>query len=204
MESNPIRSGKSGHDKIIGSEEAFREFLSAFNTKQLRSAILDTGRFSAEEIDNQLAVYFGEMLHGYRFVAEHILPGKLRILEVGAGLGLMSIYLHRLGHEVVALEPAALAFGFFDASKKEIWKAAYPDTPTLSEKTAEELAPEIDGKFDFIFSMNVMEHIADINKATAAILSVLEKDGICVNPARIIWFLMSPTTPYPWFRLPMH
>ena len=53
--------------------------------------------------------------------------------------------------------------------------------PGLLEKTAERLDPAADGKFDFIFSINVMEHIDDIDMATDAILSVLKPDGICVN-----------------------
>ncbi len=94
---------------------------------------------------------------------------------------MLSIYLKRLGYEVVALEPANIGFGFFDITKKEIWKAVGSNIPVLNENMAEELTPEKDGKFDFIFSVNVMEHINDIEAATAAIISVLKPNGLCVN-----------------------
>ncbi|MEM7068935.1 MAG: class I SAM-dependent methyltransferase [Pseudomonadota bacterium] len=154
-------------------------------------------KLSPEQIDTALDTYFAEMRFGHQFLAEYLPTGKLRVLEVGAGLGLLSIYLHRLGHDAVALEPAALSFGIFEATKKLIWSKS-DNLPHLVEKFAEQLTPEEDGQFDFIFSINVMEHIADIDRATDAILTCLDKSGICVNSCPNYW------VPYePHYAIPM-
>ena len=172
---------KDASQQLLGSEKEFAEFIAQFGTEAFRADLVRDYDLKRDDVDLNLDTYLAEMLHGYRFLKEHLPEGKLRILEVGAGLGLISIYLHRQGHDVVALEPAALAFGFFDATKKEIWKRLGKDTPRLVEKTAEKLNEEEDGLFDFSFSVNVMEHIADIETATAAIISVLKPDGLSVN-----------------------
>ncbi|MEM8653087.1 MAG: class I SAM-dependent methyltransferase, partial [Pseudomonadota bacterium] len=168
-------------EQFLGTESEFVSFLNSFNTDEFRQQLASSHNIHINEVKRLTDIYFGEMLHGYRFLETRMPGGKLRILEVGAGLGLISIFLHRRGHEVVALEPAGLGFDFFEATKKEIWKIAGTDTPKLAEKPAEELSPESDGLFDFSFSINVMEHIQDIETATSAILSVLKPDGISVN-----------------------
>ncbi len=185
-------------EQLLGSEPEFISFLESFNTEEFRQQLSAAHDMELDEVTRLTDVYFGEMLHGYRFLESQLPGGKLRILEVGAGLGLISIFLHRKGHDVVALEPAGLGFDFFEATKKEIWRIAGNDAPKLAEKPAEELTPENDGLFDFSFSVNVMEHIQDIEAATSAILSVLKPDGISVNscPNYIV--------PYePHFAIPM-
>lgn len=185
-------------EKLIGTRSDFEAFLLSYDNHAFRQRISDGSGKPLSEINTILDTYFSEMRFGYGFLEEHIPGGRLRILEVGAGLGLLSIYLKQLGHEAIALEPAGLSFGIFESTKKLIWDDAGIEMPQLLEITAEELEPSKHGKFDFIFSINVMEHIADIDKATDSVMSVLSCNGQCVNACPNYW------VPYePHYAIPM-
>ena len=109
---------------------------------------------------------------------EHLLPEDGRILEVGAGLGLLSAALAMLGQDVVALEPAGPGFD----SNREL-------SPTIRRETAvgydllpipaEELRPEIHGHFDLAFSINVLEHVPDPTEA-------LRRLDACLAPRAVM------------------
>lgn len=188
----------SVNGKIFGDTDEFEAFLKLFDNADFRNKVCEASAASNELISNQLDTYFSEMRFGHEFLKKHLPDGNLRVLEVGSGLGLLSIFLKRCGHDAVALEPAALSFDVFAATKKLIWENAGTNMPDLLEIFAEELDPGVHGKFDFIFSINVMEHIADIETATTAILSVLSPNGQCVNSCPNYWI------PYePHYAIPM-
>lgn len=131
-------------------------------------------------VKNLLQIYFSEMRYGYEFVSSRMENRQSRILEVGAGLGLLSLFFASQGHEVVALEPPDSEFDFFETTKKVIWQQANKRA-SLVEKGAEDLDPETDGSFDLIFSVNVMEHIEKLHEATSAVLSVMKPGGESMN-----------------------
>lgn len=166
---------------LIGSEADFAAFLALFDTPQFRSTI--AGKLGGQPADAgaRLDTYFAEMRFGHRFLAKRMPAGRLRILEIGAGLGLLSIWLKRQGHDVVALEPAGHAFGLFEATREEIWRVCGEEVPQLLRHGAEALAPHRNGDFDFIFSINVMEHVADPGAVFAAVSSVLRDMGTWLN-----------------------
>ncbi|MGH7407394.1 MAG: class I SAM-dependent methyltransferase [Candidatus Methylomirabilales bacterium] len=79
-------------------------------------------------------------------------PPPARILEVGCGAALLSIYLHHLGYEVTAMDedPDVLEVARETA---EFFRA----TPTFTRGVAADLGP-YHGKFDLTFSEGVVEH----------------------------------------------
>ena len=158
-----------------------RSYLARFDTPEFRSRIEAQSDDDPAHIKLLLDTYFAEMLYGYEFATRHMPDRKLRIMEVGAGLGLISAYLASLGHEVVALEPANLAFGIFDITKKTIWEELGDEAPYLEERPAEDIDIDETGDFDFIFSINVLEHIGDLEAATAAMLKVLRPGAISAH-----------------------
>jgi 2-polyprenyl-3-methyl-5-hydroxy-6-metoxy-1,4-benzoquinol methylase len=105
------------------------------------------------------------------------LAGK-RVLEVGAGIGIVSLVLHRQGIEVVPIEPGRGGFdqnaqiGFLLRDRLNIRDLAYLSLG------AEELRQEDHGSFDVIFSVNVLEHIPDLQSAVDAMCRVLKHDGV--------------------------
>ncbi len=105
------------------------------------------------------------------------LTGGSRILEVGAGLLLVSCQLQKEGFAVTALEPIGIGFSSFSELQGLILKYAedHRFAPTIIPISIEEF--ETDTKFDFAFSLNVMEHVHDVQIALRQISSALALGG---------------------------
>lgn len=111
-----------------------------------------------------LTTYQEEALFGRRYIADD-LAGLIKgatILEVGAGSLLLSCQLVREGFKVVALEPVGDGFSHFDRLRELVLeKAKMLDcVPELLNQGAENLS--ITDYFDYAFSINVMEHVGDV------------------------------------------
>jgi 2-polyprenyl-3-methyl-5-hydroxy-6-metoxy-1,4-benzoquinol methylase len=132
---------------------------------------------SRAEIENRIQTALNEALVGLQLLEGIELKGK-RLLEVGAGIGIVSLALHRMGVAVVAIEPG---LGGFDQNAaigvclRDWLKVA--DVAYLSLGAAE-LLPEKHGVFDVQFSVNVLEHIPDLESAVTAMCGVLKPGGI--------------------------
>ncbi|MEJ1931457.1 class I SAM-dependent methyltransferase [Nostoc sp. NIES-2111] len=104
-----------------------------------------------------------------------------RVLEVGAGIGLLAMELAARGVDIVALEPGANGF-----SQSALIGSALRDYVgardlTILDKPASGLNPQKDGTFDLIFSVNVLEHIPDLEDNFDGMLSVLSPLGSMVH-----------------------
>jgi SAM-dependent methyltransferase len=103
-----------------------------------------------------------------RFARVWLAPnlGKLAagdaILEVGAGLMLLSCQLTREGYAVTALEPIAEGFSHFSELQALVMRYAAEQgiAPKILPLPIEELGE--DGTFAFAFSVNVMEHVKSV------------------------------------------
>jgi 2-polyprenyl-3-methyl-5-hydroxy-6-metoxy-1,4-benzoquinol methylase len=129
------------------------------------------------EIELRIRTSLSEAAVGLLLLEGIDLSGK-RVLEVGAGIGIVSLLLHRQGIDVVPIEPGR---GGFDANAQigaclRDWLKVR-DMTYLS-LTAEELRPDRHGLFDVIFSVNVLEHIPDLGSAIGGMCSVLKPGGI--------------------------
>lgn len=99
----------------------------------------------------------------------------LRVLEVGAGCGLVSAFLIVQGFNVVALEPGAGGFDFSAHLFREVKSYFKIPDDIFQECDIEKLPKEI-GPFDLIFSSNVLEHITDLEN------NIIRLDGrLAVN-----------------------
>lgn len=108
--------------------------------------------------------YAAEAAFGRRYIAtdlERLLPGA-KILEVGAGSLLLSCQLMREGFAVTALEPVSVGFSHFDEMRRLVLDRAraLACCPEIIDQAAEVLA--VDQRFDYAFSVNVMEHVGDV------------------------------------------
>lgn len=100
-------------------------------------------------------------------------PGD-SILEVGAGLMILSCQLAKEGYAVTGLEPIGAGFSSFVALQNIVLDHAlrHGFKPAIMACPVEALAE--DQQFDFAFSVNVMEHIDDVPQGLQAIFRALK------------------------------
>src|SRR5215469_95315 len=138
-----------------------------------------------------------EIATGLELIRRQDLRGK-RILEVGAGTGLLTILMARHGYDITALDPSLGGFEAHErvaASIRQWFRSE--DVPFL-RITAADLDPAKHGRFDLIFSVNVLEHIPDLESAFRGMVSVLTDDG------RMVHLCPNYVVPYePHFALPL-
>jgi 2-polyprenyl-3-methyl-5-hydroxy-6-metoxy-1,4-benzoquinol methylase len=140
----------------------------------LKKIIERTGRDEVR-IRTTLNIYAAEFRYGFQLIADQ-LPAHGRILEVGAGLGMLSSYLHMLGYDITALEPCGISFDFFADMQTVVLEEAGINLATINVG-AEALNPSQHGTFRFIFSVNVLEHVSDLAAAMRGMASVLLPGG---------------------------
>jgi SAM-dependent methyltransferase len=95
----------------------------------------------------------------------------------GPGRDLSRAFLHCQGLDVTALEPGLGGFGVSAALAQAVQKC--PEFAALHrlDLPAEGLSPVVHGSFDFIYSVNVLEHIPRLEDALSAMGRVLAEDG---------------------------
>lgn len=126
-----------------------------------------------------------------------LLPSH-RVLEVGAGSGVLSSILHQQGINVTAVEPLIPGFGVFGAVRDELRERDPAVLAPMDHRSAHELNPAHDGLFDRIFSVNVIEHCKPLDEALSAMASVLAPGGMMIHTCP------NYRVPYePHFRMPL-
>lgn len=111
-------------------------------------------------------------------------PGA-RILEVGGGVLLLSSALQLEGFEVTTVEPIGAGFSAFHELQAIV--LSYADlnghVPTVLRQRIEDI--EVDSQFDFAFSINVMEHVDNVDLTIKKVLEALKSNAfyrfICPN-----------------------
>jgi SAM-dependent methyltransferase len=121
-------------------------------------------------------IYAEEAAFGRRYIASDLgsLPLGAKILEVGAGSLLLSCQLIREGFQVTALEPIGIGFSHFEQMRQIVLAraATLECLPKTLNINAEALTES--DLFDYVFSINVMEHVEDISLVIARIAKSLK------------------------------
>lgn len=125
------------------------------------------------------ATYAREAVFGRAWLDEslrRLRPGS-RVLEVGAGSMLLSCQLCREGFDVTAVEPVGEGFSSFAELQRLVlnFMKERGGTPILLPIAIEALV--IEQKFDFIYSINVMEHVGNVPEALRRIVAILAHGG---------------------------
>ena len=113
------------------------------------------------------------------------LPEAASILEVGGGAFLLTYELAREGFAITAIEPTGVGFGAFEELGEMVLALAARDgvVPKVVRCKAEEFRS--DARFQFAFSVNVMEHIEAPNVAIERVSASLSPGGsyrfLCPN-----------------------
>jgi len=162
-------------------EGRLEAFLSALPAEEIvRDARARTDGSTQADYGGLLTTFANETRVALDLVRP-LLNRDARMLEVGAGLCLFSLFLKREGFRITALEPALGGYGAFAALRDAIL-ARYADTELEVWPCAVDiLNQQTHGRFDLIFSSNVLEHIPAWEKALDAMLGVLADDGVMVH-----------------------
>lgn len=144
-------------------------------------------------------VYAGEALFGRQLLDSHLsgLPSGASILEIGAGMLLLSCQLQLENFTVTAVEPIGGGFSHFNQLRRIVLDLAAEIgcAPIMLPITAEELSYEND--FDFAFSINVMEHVGNVAVVLRRVVSALKPGSS--------YYFMCPNYSFPYephFNLP--
>lgn len=151
------------------------EHVAVLTSERVVKKVVERTGLAPERTAAILNMYASECIYGSHLIMNQ-LPAAGKILEVGAGIGMLSSYLRILGHDNIALEPCASGFEFFGAIQGVISEETEAIVPFLRIR-AEELNPAQHEVFQFIFSINVLEHIAALPEAMRAMVSVLVPGG---------------------------
>lgn len=131
--------------------------------------------------------YAGEARFGLDIIGADLesLPPGSAILEIGAGMVLLSCVLQRRGFQVVALEPIGEGFSHIDRLRDIVLECARAqgNTPTVHDTEAESLA--VESLFDYAFSINVMEHVKCVPTVMRRVLAAIKPGAhyrfVCPN-----------------------
>lgn len=121
-------------------------------------------RGTAPDLTGPIDDYAGEARFGAGLLVDDLARAgaRARVLEVGAGAGLLSAALQGVGYQVTALEPVGTGFSHMARLRALVLNYARERgaVPELLELPAEALT--LDKQFDLAFSINVMEHVHDV------------------------------------------
>ena len=165
-----------------GRDEFGLEALTArvLASPEVAAAIAGSGMEPAEAA-RLVEIYASEAPVGLALVEPLLRPG-LRILEVGSGIGLLTRHLAERGFDVTAIEPGAAGFGLMPRVGASVaaMEPALPPSARLRIGAAE-LDPAVHGLFDLVFSVNVMEHVPDLDGAFRGMAGVLKPGGTMIH-----------------------
>src|SRR5271169_6838017 len=133
-------------------------------------------KVKSPELLPMLDVYSGEARFGSRYIASDLmrLSPDAAVLEIGAGSLLLSCQLVREGFQVTALEPTGHGFSHFKRLRELVMNRAeiLGCLPRMLDQPAEMLSER--GRFDYAFSVNVMEHVEDVMLTISNVVSSLK------------------------------
>lgn len=180
-------------------EQSLEVFLKKLPIESIASTVATESGTEKSEIIQMIETFANESRVTLALIINQ-LHLQNRILEVGAGLCLLSLFLRESGFQVSALEPALGGFGLFEQLKKEILNHYSQIELGVIDKPAQDLKPQSDGTFDLIFSNNVIEHIPDWQDALTAMTTVLSEKGVMIHACPNYTIPYEPHYGIPVFR----
>lgn len=175
-------------------QQRLAEYVADIDVEQISTRIAHALDTEQEQAERELRMYIAEAHVALDIVEPHLRSG-MRILEVGSGIGIFAAFLHREGFDVVELEPVGLGFGFIAAARA----ACHTDSgPSHLDFPIETIDSNEQGRFDLVYSLNVLEHVEDWRTALDAICGVLAPSG------RLVASCPNYALPYePHFGVPL-
>lgn len=105
------------------------------------------------------------------FIDKYLQP-EMKVLDIGCGVGSISLYVADKGNEVLGIDISEKAVNAAQRSAEIL------GVKNASFKAINFLDTDLQEKFDFIIFNNVIEHLPDDESAPQKIYKLLEMDGI--------------------------
>ena len=156
------------------------EFLRDFEINGISDCLRNGHELKGNDVCDLLLTFANEARVTLSLVEKFLNP-EMRILEVGAGLCLFSIFLKSENYHVVALEPALGGFSDFEKIKNSVLAYYSHIAIDVLRISAQDLDPQKHGVFDLIYSNNVLEHIPELSSTFSAMTSVLSPKGLMAH-----------------------
>lgn len=177
------------------------EDLSSYSAPVLqpgpRTELAVRAALSLERASLYLDAICNEAQTGLRLLKLAGMRSTDRILEVGAGGGLLTGFLQSRGFNVVAIEPTGDGF---EATPRlaEVIREATGVTANIFSLAARDLKLGKHGRFDLIFSVNVIEHFQPLKENLDAMALVMSANAVQTHTAP------NYRIPYePHYRIPL-
>ena len=136
-------------------------------TLKFDSAELLVGDLIPPEIIDPLRTYISEAKFFKNIVTPDVanLISGSYVIEVGSGIGLLSLHLASLGFEVTAFEPQSSGFNQMNAMRSLISENWKPSAPQVEFREASlNQTTQLEKLADYIFAINVIEHVHDFEE----------------------------------------
>ena len=119
------------------------------------------------EISDPLRTYISEAKFFKNIVVTDVakLKSGSYVIEVGSGIGLLSLHLASMGFEVTAFEPQSSGFNQMNAMRSLISENWKPSAPNVEFREASlNQTTQLEKLADYIFAINVIEHVHDFDE----------------------------------------
>ena len=137
-----------------------------------------------------MQTYISEAKFAYTLIEDDltIIDKKNSVLEIGSGIGVLSYVIAESSSSVTSLEPSSLGFENMSVLQEFVSKNphfSHVKNVIKIDKKLEDFEPSV--KYDYIFCINVLEHVVEPETFIEKALSLLSENGvlriICPNYA---------------------
>jgi len=113
-----------------------------------------------------------DAVYGLSSISKYITK-DIKILEVGGGLHFLSTFLNQNGYNITSLEPSGFS-DYINIMRNNVIKIISQLNVNTITSSLEKFSEEnINSKYDFIFSINVLEHSKDVKMHIKKCLDIL-------------------------------
>lgn len=158
----------------------FEAFASRVVEPERLAGVAAVTGVDAEWLGSNVATALAESRHTLHLIEAHLAP-RVRMLEVGSGLGLTSAFLASEGHDITSIEPGGSGFEHHERVNPAL-RAALGVEHRHHVVDVESVTREsLGGPFDLVFSNNVIEHVDDVDRAFVALAALLNDDAVMLH-----------------------
>jgi SAM-dependent methyltransferase len=157
---------------------AMQQFAVQLRSDEFREFWQSKASYNTSKYYTIMDNYIEESVFALTLLQELDIENK-KVLEVGAGAGILTAWLLKNNVNVWGIEPSGIGYDFHNnmfEAVKEFYQL--PDNRII-DAAAEDLNPKLINNVDIVFSLNVLEHIKpeNLQQAFVGMKSVLAKGG---------------------------